>query len=299
MSSNALQLACPPPSCLPIRGPISVRLAASPAEIRAAQRLRYEVFFEEWGAIPDDLAAREQRDIEQFDSIAEHLIVVDQHRADAGINCGVVGNYRLLRGGDRSRSSAFYSAGEFDIAPLLNSGSSLLELGRSCVLREYRDRPVLQSLWSALAAYVAAHRIELMFGCASFRGTDPAAIAEPLAYLHHHHLAPAALRPRALPAHRLEMDGMPRERIDPVRALRAMEPLIRGYLRLGATVGSGATLDRRFNSIDVCVVLATRHLTARYARHYARNRSAPGLLATDGHDNERNGIDPSTTRTAE
>lgn len=269
MSPSASAAARPQPLSLPPRGPISVRLATSPAEIRAAQRLRYAVFFDEWGAVADDIAARELRDVEPFDGIAEHLIVVDQHRAAAGIDCGVVGNYRLLRSGADPRGTPFYSAGEFDIAPLLDSGGRLLELGRSCVLREYRDRPVLQSLWRALAAYVAEHRIDLLFGCASFRGTDPAAIAEPLAYLHHHHLAPAALRPQALAGNRVEMDTLPRERIDTIRALRAVEPLIRGYLRLGATVGSGASLDRAFNSIDVCVVLPTRELGARYARHFA------------------------------
>lgn len=251
-----------------------MRLAASPAELHAAQRLRYQVFFEEWGAIPDDITAREQRDIEPFDLLSDHLIVVDQRRADAGLNCGVVGNYRLLRSCADNPRPPFYSANEFDIASLLDSGNSLLELGRSCVLPEYRSRPVLQALWTALAGYVNQHRIELMFGCASFRGTDASAIAEPLAYLHHHHLAPAPLRPRALPAHRVDMNRLQDRFIDPVRAMRHLEPMIRGYLRLGAGVGCGAALDRQFNSIDICIVLPTRDLAARYALHYARGRSA-------------------------
>jgi len=248
---------------------ITVRLAATSAEVFAAQRLRYKVFYEEWGAIPGPLALSEQRDAEPFDAVAEHLIVIDHARAKAGIDCGVVGNYRLLRSAHAQRE--FYSAREFDISRLqLRNDLRLLELGRSCVLREYRNRPVLQSLWRALAQYVAEHRIDLMFGCASFRGTDPASIVEPLAYLHHHHLAQPECRPRAIGHERIAMDRLPKEKIDATRAIRGMEPLIRGYLRLGASVGDGACIDRQFNAIDVCIVLPTSNLTEKYVKHYER-----------------------------
>lgn len=250
------------------RSGISVRLAASAVEVRAAQRLRYKVFYEEWGAIPSAVSAAEERDIEAFDDATEHLIVVDHARAEAGMNLGVVGNYRLLRSADRHRCDAFYSSREFDITPLLQADARLLELGRSCVLREYRRRPVLQLLWKALAHYVADHRIDIMFGCASFRGTDASLIDEQLAYLYHYHLAQAGLRPHAIGPGRIAMDRLSREQVDPARAIRQMEPLIRGYLRLGAGVGMDAYLDRQFNAIDVCVVLPTADLAAKYVRHY-------------------------------
>lgn len=249
---------------------ISVRLAATDAEVRAAQRLRYKVFYEEWGAVADAVALSEERDVERFDEFTEHLIVIDHARAAAGLDCGVVGNYRLLRGDARPPHQAFYSAREFDISGLLASNARLLELGRSCVLRDYRNRPVLQLLWKALARYVSDHRIDIMFGCASFRGTDPALIAEPLAYLHHHHLAQPALRPVAIGLDHVSMDRMAKSEVVPARALRSMEPLIRGYLRLGAGVGTGASIDRQFNAIDVCIVLPTADLTAKYVRHYER-----------------------------
>lgn len=255
---------------MPDPSAISVRLAATPAEVRAAQRLRYKVFYEEWGAIPDAAALSEQRDVEAFDDVTEHLIVIDHARAAAGIDCGVVGNYRLLRSEDRHTLCEFYSAREFDISRLLQSDGRLLELGRSCVLQGYRNRPVLQLLWKALAQYVAGHRIDLMFGCASFRGTDVASIEEQLAYLHHYHLAQPGLRPHAIGADLVSMDRMPREQVVPARAIKRMEPLIRGYLRLGAGVGMGASIDRQFNAIDVCVVLPTADLTAKYVRHYER-----------------------------
>lgn len=259
---------------MPDHPAISVRLAATPAEVHAAQRLRYKVFYEEWGAIPDPVALSEERDVEAFDDVTEHLIVIDHARAAAGIDCGVVGNYRLLRGDARHAQQAFYSAREFDIARLLHSDATLLELGRSCVLQSYRNRPVLQLLWNALAHYVSAHRIDIMFGCASFRGTDVSSIQEQLAYLHHYHLAQPELRPQAIGADWISMDRMPKEQIVPARAIKGLEPLIRGYLRLGAGVGMGACIDRQFNAIDVCIVLPTADLTAKYVRHYERD----GLL---------------------
>ncbi len=250
---------------------ISVRLAASAAEVLAAQRLRYKVFYEERGALADVDAVARQCDAESFDDICEHLIVVDQARADAGIDAGVVGNYRLLRGDRRHNpDDAFYTSREFDISKLQQSPAKLLELGRSCVLRDYRQRSVLQLLWTALAGYVQRHGIDIMFGCASFHGSDASLIEQQLAYLHHYHLAHPSLRPHAIGAEALPMDGVAREELDPVRALRRMEPLIRGYLRLGAKVGLGAYRDRPFNTIDVCVVLPTADLAARYARHYER-----------------------------
>ena len=250
---------------------ISVRLAATPAELHAAQRLRYRVFYEEGGAIADSAAVTEQRDFDAFDDTTEHLIVVDAALAAAGLDCGVVGNYRLLRSDTPQARPRFYSARAYDLSRLQDSDARLLELGRSCVRQDYRSRPVLQLLWKALAEYVADHRVDVMFGCASFRGTDVDAIAEPLAYLHYHHLAQPAMRPHAVGVNRVAMDRMHANEIVPARALRGMEPLIRGYLRLGAGVGLGASIDLQFNSIDVCIVLPTAHLTSKYARRYARD----------------------------
>ena len=240
---------------------IEVSLARSPADVEAAQRLRFEVFSSEWGA----RIGAGGRDADEFDALMDHLVVRD-HAAGGR----VIGTYRLLRH-DRLRGGAvFYSGHEFDLAPLLASGRRLLELGRSCVLREYRNLPVLQKLWHAIAAYVAEHRIELMFGCASLRGTDPAALREQLAYLHHWHLAPPALRPKALSGCRTDMDLLAKESIDPVRAMRALEPIVRGYLRAGAWIGEGAWIDEEFNSTDVCIVMPTARLRSRHREHFER-----------------------------
>lgn len=251
-----------------VLGNVSVRLARSLEEIQAAQHLRYQVFFSELGASADAPARTAQRDVEALDDVADHLIVVDDRRVND--NLGVVGTYRLLRGDVRPTNCAFYSGGEFNIDRLLRSKAKLLELGRSCVLREYRQSPVLQLLWKALALYVAKHRIEIMFGCASFHGTDPALIEQELAYLYHYHLARPALRPYAVGPEAVTCNRLAKNQIDPTRVLRCLPPLIRGYLQLGAKFGLDAYRDTSFNAIDVCVVLPTADLAIKYVRHYER-----------------------------
>lgn len=245
---------------------IEVRLARSRQEVEAAQRLRYRVFYDEWGATPDPAARESERDADAYDELMEHLVVLDHRRSE--FQGQVVGTYRLLRGSGLAAGEAFYSSREFDIGHLIGSGHRLLELGRSCVLREYRSLPVLQLLWRAIAAYVAEHRIELMFGCASLRGTDPWAVREQLAFLHHFHLAPASIRPQARGPNRITMNAMENEQVDPARAMSLLEPMVKGYLRVGAMVGEGAYVDRQFNAIDVCIVMPTAQLARRYSRHF-------------------------------
>ena len=128
----------------------------------------------------------------------------------------------------------------------------------------------MQLLWSGIAAYVFYYSIDLMFGCASLPGIDPDALAMPLSYLYHHHLAPADLRPRALPERYVDMRRLRSPAIDPARALAALPPLIKGYLRLGGFVGDGAVIDEQFNTTDVCILVKTDLITEKYSRHYER-----------------------------
>ena len=256
---------------------IEVRLARTTAEIDAAQRLRYQVFFQEWGARADAACHARGRDSDAFDPLMEHLIVIDHNRSPA--KGQVVGNYRLLRRDRIGAGGRFYSSSEFDLTPLLDSGASLLELGRSCVLPEYRNQHVLRLLWEAIAGYVADHRIGLMFGCASLRGTDPGALREQLSYLHHYHLAPPPLRPRAVGATRVDMNLMDRSAIDPRHARALLEPIIKGYLRVGAGIGEGAYVDHQFHSVDVCIVMPTAQLARRYRNHFERVLQRPLVAA--------------------
>ena len=245
---------------------MEVRLANSKEEIEAAQRLRYRVFYEEMGAQPTPEMAAERRDFDEFDQYCDHLLVIN-NRAEHDL--GVVGTYRLHRR-ETDHFKGFYSSAEYDIGKIESFTGRVLELGRSCVDADWRTKMTMQLLWRGIAGYVFAHNIDLLFGCASLPGTDPGALALPLSYLYHNHLAPAAIRPRALPERYTEMNLMPAEQIDVRRALVALPPLVKGYLRLGGFIGDGAVIDPQFNTTDVCVIVQTDLITDKYFRHYDR-----------------------------
>ncbi|MGC9418386.1 MAG: GNAT family N-acetyltransferase [Rhodovulum sp.] len=248
-----------------------LRLAETEADLQAAQRLRYAVFVEELGGDGPlvDHAARLERDA--FDPHYDHLILVDKRLDEAGLN-HVVGVYRLLPSERAVSLGRFYSEDEYDLGVLKRSGRRLLELGRSCVHRDYRGGTALYHLWNGLADYVLDRGIEVLFGVASFHGTDVDALAEPLSYLHHRFLAPRRLRVRAVEGHFQPMDLMPVERIDRKNAMLAMPALIKAYLRLGGFVGEGAYIDRAFNTVDVCLVMDTAQMNAKSTARYTRGR---------------------------
>lgn len=250
-------------------GALEVRLARSAAEVEAAQALRYRVFYEEMDAVADAESARARRDIDDFDPHWDHLLAIDRDRPHP--RASIVGTYRLNRRSVAEARGGFYTAAEYDIAPLLATRGEIMELGRSCVDREYRNRATMALMWRGIAAYVFHHDVKIMFGCASIPGTDAERLATPLAYLHHRHIAPPELRPRALPALRVPMDRLAAEEVDARAARLALPPLIKGYLRLGGFVGDGAVIDRQFRSTDVCIVVKTALVTARYLQHYGHS----------------------------
>ena len=249
-------------------GNLGVRVAASRAEVDAAQALRFRIFYEEMGAHPDAETLASRRDSDAFDAVADHLLVVN-HDLGEGPEA-VVGTYRLIRRPAAEAIGRFYTADEYDIGCLLALPGRILELGRSCVDASYRTRGTLQLLWRGIAAYVFRHRIDLMFGCASLPGTDLDALAPMLTYLHRRHLAPEAIRPRALPHRRIPMDRLDPAALDLRAVLNELPPLVKGYLRLGGFVGDGAVLDPQFNTTDVCVVVKTDMVTEKYYKHYER-----------------------------
>ena len=255
-------------------GNLGVRIATTPAEIDAAQALRYRVFYDERGALPDATAAASHRDSDDFDAVADHLLVVD-HEIGPGPE-GVVATYRLIRAQAAGKLGRFYSAEEYDISAVVNFPGQVMELGRSCVHPDYRGRAAMQLLWRGIAAYVFLHRIDLMFGCASLPGTDPDAVAAELTYLHAYHLAPPEVRPRALPHRYIDMRRLDPATLEPRRVLARLPPLVKGYLRLGGFVGDGAVIDAQFNTIDVAVVVKTDLVAKKYSRHYERQSRDTG-----------------------
>jgi L-ornithine Nalpha-acyltransferase len=246
-------------------GPILVRLAESEDEVRAAQALRYRIFYGEHKAMPSAAVAREKRDFDAFDDQADHLLALDTSRRTAGE--AVIGTYRLIRR-EAVGAGGFYSSAEFDLSRLEAWPGEVLELGRSCVDQGHRSGRIINLLWRGIAAYINQSGAELLFGCGSLPGADPEALRLPLAYLHHFHLAPRHIRPRARPDRFVAMDTLPKDAIDAAQALADLPPLIKGYLRLGGFVGDGAVVDADFNCTDVCVVVQASLITAKYAHHY-------------------------------
>lgn len=242
----------------------SVKIAGTEEELRAAQALRYEVFVRELGgggAMVDHEAGLEQ---DRFDPFFDHMLVTDTS-TDM-----VVGVYRLLRDDQAAKAGQFYSEDEYDLSVLKASGRRLLELGRSCLHPDYRGGMAMFHLWSGLAEYVEAHGIEVLFGVASFHGTDPRQLANPLAMLHHNHLAPPELRVRAKSFQ--PMNLVPKADLDRKRAMLDTPALIKAYLRLGGFVGEGAYIDHAFNTTDVCLILDTARMNERQRKIYAGGR---------------------------
>ncbi|KCV83602.1 ornithine-acyl-ACP N-acyltransferase [Actibacterium atlanticum] len=246
-----------------------ITLATTPEDLRAAQRLRYEVFVEELGGDGAMVDHEQRLERDEFDPYYDHLILIDTRRDRAALD-HVVGVYRLLRSDQAEALGKYYSEGEYDLTPLKGSGRKLLELGRSCVHAEYRGGTALLHLWNGLAKYVLKNEIDILFGVASFHGTDLKALAQPLSYLHQNHLAPEELRVRVQPEHFVSMDLLPEDQIDRKAAMLATPALIKGYLRLGGFVGEGAFVDHAFNTTDVFLLMDTEKMNAKSRAMYTR-----------------------------
>lgn len=263
-----------------VRGDMMVRLAACAADVHAAQRLRYQIFYEEMNAKPSADTIRLRRDVDAFDDVCEHLLLTTTNPDAAAsgapqLRSGetVVGCYRLLRRSVAEAAHGFYSAGEFDLENLLHGvgkGLNFMELGRSCVAPAYRTKQGIDLLWRGLGAMVAHYSIDVLFGCASFAGTDVSRLALPLSYLHYHCRAEGAWSVAALPQHYVNMDMMPADEICPRAALRAMPPLLRGYLRSGCMIGDGAVVDHQFNTTDAFVLMPVAALAERYMLRFGK-----------------------------
>lgn len=250
-------------------GNLEVRLARNDAEIAAAQEIRYRVFYDELGAGKGRPHLLDRRDADHFDPLCDHLLVFDanlpgpEHRR-------IVGTYRLLRQEAAAAAGGFYSEGEFELTRLVarHPGQRFLELGRSCVLPQYRSKRTIEALWQGIWAYINHYEIGVMTGCASFHGTVPAAHAEALTYLAHHCRTDAAWDVRALPDRYCSMDLMPIEAVNAKAAIAAMPPLVKGYLRVGARIGDGCVIDHDFSTVDVLVVMPVKEIGARYVNYY-------------------------------
>ncbi|WP_171234287.1 GNAT family N-acetyltransferase [Ruegeria sp. HKCCA6837] len=248
---------------MPDTGPtFTVKLAETEAELKAAQRLRYDVFVRELGGGGDLVDHEAGLEKDRFDPYFDHMLAYDDGTGE------IIGVYRMLPGERAAEVGQFYSEDEYDLTVLKNSGRKLLELGRSCVHPDYRGGTAMYHLWNGLAAYVTEREIEVLFGVASFHGTDVTALAQPLSMLHHNHLAPPELLVRAQPDVFQSMDLVAKDALDRRAAMVQVPALIKAYLRLGGFVGEGAFIDHKFNTTDVCLILDTARMNDRQRRIY-------------------------------
>ncbi|MCD2174553.1 GNAT family N-acetyltransferase [Rhizobium sp. C4] len=253
-------------------GTLETRIARTASEVDAAQAIRYRVFVEEMHAQVPPMAQLKRRDIDAWDAICDHLLVLDT-ALEGDAEDQIVGTYRLLRQDVAMANGGFYSSSEFEVADLVarHPDKRFMELGRSCVLPEYRTKRTVELLWQGNWAYALKHRIDVLFGCASFSGSVPEEHALALSYLHHNARATGRWRVEALPELEHSMDLMPAEAINPRKALAALPPLIKGYLRLGAMVSEGAVVDRAFRTTDVLIVLPIHTISERYRNYYGND----------------------------
>jgi putative hemolysin len=245
-----------------------VELAETKLDLRAAQRLRYAVFVKELGASGSEIDHQNELEMDRFDPFCDHLVLKDKARKNCPFG-GIIGVYRLLRSDQAARIGQFYSEDEYDLQRLYATGRNLLELGRSCVHPAYRGGLAMYHLWQALQRYVAEHEVEVLFGVASFHGTDPQKLAEPLSWLHARHLAPEELRVAAKPDAFQAMDLIAPAKIDRRAAMLAMPALIKAYLRLGGYIGEGAFVDFAFKTVDVCLILDRDSISTRQKALYS------------------------------
>lgn len=267
------------PETLARAGSLELKFAITRKEIRALQKMRYRVFFEQGGAVADPFTRAQRRDNCPFDRLCDHIVVVDH---DYVTRMGrrkprIVGAYRVLRQDVTGCPSRFYAANEFDIADLVgrHPDKRFMELGRSCVLPEYRARRVLELLWRGVLAYVQHHNIDVMFGCASLPGADPHAHQSALQFLRTHAQADGHWRARSkmsapTPVHQEGSNS--RMQAPDRRTLASLPPLIKGYLRLGAMFAEDVFVDHAFGTTDVLVVLPVERIGSRYIKHFGGER---------------------------
>jgi L-ornithine Nalpha-acyltransferase len=256
-------------------GNLEVRLANTLNEVKRAQRVRWKVFYKEMNAVASPLTKIFRLDVDNYDALCDHILVLD-HDKKKILPFGkkrpkVVGTYRLLRQEKIKEAKAFYSANEFDISPLIDNHKDLrfLELGRSCVLKDYRNKRTIELLWAGIFEYVQRNDVDVMVGCASFPETDIEIIKEQLSFIYHYARAEGEWAVSALPDKRIDMNLVNKEDLKEKNILAQMPPLIKAYMRLGARFGDSAVIDKQFGTTDVFVILPKNQMSEKYIKHFS------------------------------
>jgi len=238
-----------------------VKIAETEQEVTAAQKLRFEVFNLEMNE-GLNTSWETGLDQDQFDKHSDHLIVIDR-------NCDkVVGTYRMLKKSVANSNGGFYSEGEFDLTNLKNLPDEILEMGRSCVLKEYRSSGVINLLWVGIAKYLELSRAKYMFGCGSLHTHDVNEVNEIFSYLKTKYYADEQYR--VYPLEKCVIPGLKDDvPLDDTRGiLKKIPPLLKGYFRTGALICGEPAMDAEFGTTDFFILLPTESITKRYQNHY-------------------------------
>ena len=246
------------------RGRYDVRLAETPEDVRAAQRLRYRVFREDRGAPGEaddamaEAAERDPIDADEFDAHCDHMLIEDR-RTGQLVCC-----FRLLPLESGAEIGRSYSAQFYELSSLNDFPGKIAEMGRFCIDPDHRNADVLRMAWAAMTRYVDERGFELLCGCSSFEGNDAEAYADAFALLREKHLAPKRWLPRPKAPDVFRFAKLLKlKRPDPAKGMRLMPPLLRGYLSLGGWVSDHAVIDRDLNTLHVFTGLEVKRVPAR------------------------------------
>ncbi|MDR0741401.1 MAG: GNAT family N-acetyltransferase [Rickettsiales bacterium] len=252
-----------------------VRLTRTKEERKQVRQLRYEVFVEEEGAGATEEQKQLREEYDSFDRFANYMAVFHGDK--------LVGTYRIIDRDAAEKMGGFYTETEYNLSKIKKTSGNIAEMSRACVAAEYRENGlVMRMLWAGLGEYIAKNQITILFGVASWVGKAPADSAQAISYLYYNHLSPLGLRATVLTenfAQRAnpklsQMNILPKAFVDAEKARKQMTPLIKGYLRLGATFGKGVFIDAPFNTYDVFVMMQTKKITASYQKHFAGSENA-------------------------
>ena len=252
-----------------------VRLTRNKEERKMVRQLRYEVFCLEEGASATEEQKNLGEEYDAYDTYADYMAVFH--------NGKIVGTYRIIDKDAADKMGGFYTESEFNLSKIKKVKGNIAEMSRACVKKEYRDDGlVIRLLWAGLCEYVVKRKVVLLFGVPSFVGTNPAQSAQALSYLYYNCLSPSHLLATVLKENldpsvdprMTQMNILPRAFVNEDEAKKQMTPLIKGYLRLGATFGRGVFIDKPFGTYDVFVLVQTKKIDKVFQKHFAGSETA-------------------------
>ena len=252
-------------------GNLIIKLAETSSEIRDAQSLRYSVFYKEKNAKSTLSNKMLRLDYDKVDCFADHLIVIDKNRGK--FQNKIIGTYRLVRGDLAFRYGGFYTSTEFDLSNIfqLYKNNEILELGRSCVHKNYRNGKTMKLLWKAIANYVTLYDIKILLGCASFPGTNVRNFEDQLSFLKRNYSLQSELSVSSLDSNIYPINSSKNINVSDIELFIKLPPLIKGYLRVGGKVSKQCFVDYNFNTIDLCVVVLTKNIDNKYKKTFYSN----------------------------